>query len=116
MDLTAYQDHVELCNKQIELAQEYDKQRIIAGNAKTELEIRLTSALPSIRLEKPNVGVEMAYLLLMEFEPDTKNIYRQWKEAESKYKGIEKLIEAYASKISFQQSLMRYVSQGEKFG
>src|SRR3990167_2016399 len=108
MDYNQAQAIAELAKKQVKLAEEYAKQREIAGKAKTEMEIRLVVKLPHIRTQKANVGVDMANLMLMEIEPDTRTIYREWKEAEAKYKGLERILEANASVIMFHQSLMKY--------
>jgi hypothetical protein len=116
MDIFKAQEIAELAKKQTDLAWQYAQTRETATKAKTEMELRLISRLSTIRTQKANVGIDMSFLMLMELEPDTKTIYKEWKEAEAKYKGLEKILEANASIIMFYQSLMRYQKDGEKWG
>ena len=116
MDIQQAQEYGETARKQREISDKYAEQRKIASKAKTEMEILLVSALPTIRMSKPNVGIEMALLMLMEYQPETKLIYRQWKEAEGLYKGYEKILDANSGAIMYGMALMKYEGHGEKFG
>lgn len=115
MDIHKAQEYEAIVKNQNDIANKYSEQRKIASKAKTEMQILLVSALPNIRLSKPNVGIEMAFLMLMEYQPDTTAIYRQWKEAEGLYKGYEKILEANSSSLMYAMALMKYEGQGEKF-
>lgn len=115
MEHTKQQELSGLASHQIKLAQDYATQRQLAGELKTQLELMLVADLEWIRAEKSNVGYEMAMLMLLERNKAAKLIYQEFRQAESKYKGLEKLVDAHQSKISLEQSVMRYVSDGEKY-
>lgn len=103
-----------LANKQIELAGRYEQSRRKAGEAKTDLDILLVTHIKDIRAQKSNVGIEMAYIMLMEIEPTARQIYKTMIEETENYKGLEVLIEAHQSKISLEQSVLRYFRE-EKY-
>ena len=107
--------NIETNNQRIELAREYSKCRETAHTSKYNLDMILVSKLSDIRAYKANVGIDMAYLILLEdgFLPEdqrneAKEYYKEWKTNEGKYKGLERLMSAVESKITFIQSLMRY--------
>ena len=106
----------QIANEQAERAKEYADARRKAGLSKTKLDLLLTAALPTIRIQKPNVGVEMAVLILMEDNDVARGLYRDWQIEESTYKGLEKLLEAHATRISLEQSIFKYKREGEKYG
>jgi hypothetical protein len=115
-------DHVKadelslLATHQIELAKKYAIERMNAGTAKTQLELLLTSEMREILRVKKNAGYDVAMLLLLELKPEMRPVYENFRRAEANYKGLEKLIEAHQSKISVEQSIMKYIGQGEKYG
>ena len=115
MDYQRVQNLRKIAAEQIEHAQKFCELRERAGIAKTKLELLLTAQIPAISGEKKNVGVEMAYLMLMEIEPAAKEFYQEWQDSEAKYRGLEKLLDAYATRISLEQSIFRYVREGEKW-
>src|SRR3990167_6144803 len=115
MDFQKALDVIELTDSLILDAEAYKNARLAAGEAKKELEILLASKyLSDFRKEKKNLGYEMALLLLLEHEPSARETYEQFIREESKYKGLEKIIEAKQTKISFLQSLLKYQIRGEK--
>lgn len=116
MDVHKVQELSELASHQIRLAETFADKRKKAGGLKTELELMVTSKLKEIRTAKKNVGYDMALLMLLEILPEAQPIYREYRDAEDDYKGLEKLIEAHQTKISFEQSVMKYIGQGEKYG
>lgn len=116
MDIHKALELSKLADHQIALSQEYAEEREKAGKAKCDLEIMLTAKLGEIRKSKPNVGYDLAILMLIEIDFEAKFIYQDMCLATSRYKGLEKLIEAHQSKISLEQSIMKYIGQGEKFG
>jgi len=115
MDHVKAQELSKLADHQIKLAREYVNKRRIAGDLKTEIELLVTANLGDIRGSKKNVGYDMAVLMLLEMQPQFKETYRNFRAAESDYKGLEKLIEAHQSKISLEQSIMKYIGDGEKY-
>lgn len=116
MDHVKAQELSKLASHQIELAERYATKRNEAGHFKTTLELMLTAELREILKVKKNAGYDMAMLLLLEVAPDARQIYQEYRRAEDDYKGLEKLIEAHQSKISVEQSIMKYIGQGEKYG
>lgn len=116
MDIEKAKELSELANHQISLAQRYEKERSLAGTAKLELELVLVSKLKAIRAQKKNVGYDMAILILLEDSDVARNLYKAMCLHTDNYKGLEKLIEAHQSKISLEQSVMKYIGQGEKYG
>ena len=116
MDYEKVKNLRKIASEQVEHAKKFCELRERAGIAKTKLELLLTSQLPAIRGEKKNVGVEMAYLMLMEIEPAAKEFYQEWQDSEAKYKGLEKLLDAYATRISLEQSIFKYQRDGERYG
>lgn len=116
MEQSKQQELSELASHQIKLAKEYAEQRTKSGNAKADLDLILTANIGYIREKKANVGMDMAYIMLMESSKAASNLYKEWQLSENNYKGLEKLIEAHQSKISLEQSIMRYIGQGEKYG
>lgn len=105
-----------IAQEQRKHAENYADARKKAGVAKVSLELLLTAGLPSIRKEKKNVGIEMAMMMLMEFDLEARKFYKEWQEQEAIYKGLEKLLEAHATRISFEQSVLKYIHTGEKYG
>ena len=105
-----------IADKQIENAKLYAAARQKAGEAESELKILLTASLKSLRGNKKNLGVEMACLMLMEDNEVARELFRIWTVKEAKYKGLEKLLEAYGSKLIMEQSLLKRQTDGEKWG
>ena len=116
MEHTELQELRDIAKAQADLALEYCKHRTLAGEAKTALDIILAANLPAIREEKSNVGIEMAYLMLLEYAPESKELFRTWQNNEAKYKGLERLMDARASRIMMEQSIMKWRQQGERYG
>lgn len=116
MELQQIQQTQESCQKIIELAIEYNTARQSAGQAKKDLDLLLASRLKSIRERKRNVGYEMALLMLCEENSIAQGLYATMIDQTNVYKGIERLIDAHKTNISFVQSYMKYVHEGEKFG
>ena len=116
MDHTKAAELSKLASHQIKLAGDYATKRREAGDAKTELELMLTAELKEILRVKKNAGYDMAILLLLEVKPELREVYQKFRRAEDDYKGLEKLIEAHQSKISLEQSVMKYIGQGERYG
>ena len=105
-----------IADKQIEIAKQYEEARRKSGEAEGDLKLILTSRLKELRGTKKNIGVEMAILMLMEENATAQKLYKDWVTWESKYKGLEKLLDAYASKLITEQAIMKYIGQGERWG
>lgn len=116
MDITKANELSQIANHQMENAKSYADARVKAGKAEYSLKILLTSKLKELRGNKKNLGIEMALLMLMEDNETARNLYAEWMEWESKYKGLEKLLEAYASKLITEQAIMKRFTEGEKWG
>jgi len=116
MDIHKAKDHLATTEERISLAREYTTARSEAYKNKYKLEMILVAHLSMIRSYKANVGVDMAFLMLLEpnflsnpeHTAEAKGYYKAWKENEAKYKGLERLLGAVESKTTFIQSLMRY--------
>jgi hypothetical protein len=106
----------DLAKDQAKRAEEYCQARRKAGQAKVALDLMLTAQLPDIRAEKRNVGIEMAYTMLMERNEAAKEFFEIWQKEESNYKGLEKMLEAYASRIMLEMSILKRQADGEKWG
>ena len=104
-----------IAQEQKKHAEAYCTARKRAGIAKVKLELLLVAHLEDIRKQKKNAGYEMSVLMLLERLEEAKPFYSEWQEQEAAYKGLEKLCEAYATRISFEQSVMRFTREGEKY-
>jgi hypothetical protein len=102
-------DYRATIEQQIELSKEYARHRKVAGGSKQALDILLAAEFKTIRETKPNVGYDLAIVMLIEKNETAKTYYKDLIIAESQYKGIEKILEALQNKTSFAQSLMKYV-------
>lgn len=116
MDTEKISELSALSTQQIKNAERYSEARIFAGEAESHLKILLTAKLPELRGNKKNLGIEMAILMLMEDSEVARKLYLDWVKWESVYKGLEKLIDAYSSKLIFEQSLMKFRKEGERWG
>lgn len=116
MDEFTMNDLRDLAKEQATRANEYCQARRKAGSAKVALDLILTAQLPGIRAEKRNCGVEMAYLILMERSEAAKGYYEAWQTEEANYKGLEKLLEAYGSRIMLEMSIAKREAEGAKWG
>jgi hypothetical protein len=115
-DVFTVLDLRELAKEQAKRADEYCIARRAAGEAKVKLDLILTAYLPGIRMNKPNAGIEMAHQMLMERCAEAKEYYEIWQKEEANYKGLEKLLEAYASRIMLEMSILKRQAEGEKWG
>lgn len=116
MDVPLIKKLREIADEQVRCADEYSEARRLAGEAEVSLNIILAANLKNIRAQKRNVGIEMAHLMLCEDNEEAKRLYMEWKTNEARYKGLEKLLEARSAKLIFEQSLMKNVREGEKWG
>lgn len=115
MEQKQAQELAQIAYKQVELADEYALIREQAGQCECALELKLADRLTIYRAEKPNVGYDFAMLMLVGENKEAAQIFKQFRELTGKYKGLEKQIEARQSIISYEQSKMKYVLQGERY-
>lgn len=115
MDYHTAKDYLPVLDNRIKLAEDYRKARTKAADAKYGLELMLVSSLSRIREDKPNVGYDMAILMLLEpfflSEDDmevAQKFYQDMLKYTAEYKGLERMMGALESKVTFVQSLMRY--------
>ena len=104
-------DLQKLTDDHIAFAEEYRIARIKASKAKEQFYIIFSSILPEIRKEKRNIGQEMAIIEAIRIHEVAKDLWRDWQKYEAEYKGLEKLIEALKSKISLNQSIMKWAAE-----
>jgi hypothetical protein len=112
------QDLVKWTDEVIRLSNLYGKERKAFGIAKANLDVLLAGKLISMLGTKKNLGIEMAYLLLIAGDDRlvTERVYQEMIHHENNYKALEKMIDAYHSKIMATQSIMRFKLEGEKGG
>ena len=108
MDIARQHEYIELTNKLIKLSEDYYEARMKASEAKLSLDYMLASKYEEIRTIKSNVGIESAYVILMELEPTTKKFYQDMTHYTNKYKGLEKIMDAMRTKVSLWQSLCKW--------
>lgn len=116
IDPRKIEDLKKIADQQIKNAERYAVARRIAGEAEVGLNILLVTKLAEIREEKKGVGVEMAQLMLCEHDLVARGLLKEWKENEAIYKGLEKLLDATGAKLIFEQSILKHIKEGEKWG
>lgn len=119
MDYKQAMDGFEITSEIVDRARDYIKALNEATEAKNYLEVILTAEyLKDFRAVKKNLGYDMALLMMLEkaAEQDNDDIldaYKQYQTKTAEYKGLEKLINALETKVSYYQSLMRWQREGE---
>lgn len=116
MDHIKAQELSKLADVQIQNATAYFEARRRAGDALSALDLMVAASLTDFRSKKKNLGIELARLMLIENNPSAQSFFKEWQEPEARYKGLEKLLEAYATKISLEQSIMKFIKEGERYG
>ncbi len=107
----------------VDLSRQYADARNASAEAKKNMDIILAARyLDGFLAKKKNLGIDMAYLMLINEEIDPtghseiKEYYETYHVKEAEYKGIEKMIEAISSRIMLIQSVMKYQLKGEQNG
>ena len=116
MDINKVHQLSEIASKQVEIAERYSKVRLESAKAESSLKIILTASLGELRKSKKNVGVEFAILMLCEENEVAKRLYSEWITKEAEYKGLERLLDARSSQLIFEQSVMKFTKEGERYG
>lgn len=104
-----------LAQSQRDIADRYAKARELSGKAETDLKIIVASKINEMRKEKKNIGIEMAVLSIIDSDSVAKGLYEEWHKNEAIYKGLERVLDANGSSLIFEQSLMKFVKDGERF-
>jgi len=106
---------LDLSNRQIRLAEEYRKARVAFGRAKHNLQIYLVPKQKNPRYQRAALDRQIMMLISdMLTDEDEKGLahvrlaQEEYIKAQQEYKGLEKLLEAYTSRITVFQSLMRW--------
>lgn len=116
MDVNKIEKLRAIAQKQVETANSYANVRLDAATAESELKIIVTSRLKELRGTKRNLGIEMAILMVCEEDEHARDLYHIWVTKEALYKGLEKLLDAQGSQLIFEQSIMKFQGNGEKWG
>jgi len=104
-----------LAEGQRKLAYKYAKTRKAYGDAKWEIMLLIAPLLKEDRYRKASSHKQILMLMQEALEVHKKYIYEvseTYTKSLEEYKGIQRLINANASRISTIQSLMRYAGQG----
>lgn len=112
MEISKIYEIEEESKKVVSLAHDYLVNRKVAGETKSDLDVLLAAEIITLRKKKPNIGYEMALIMLMADNPEARELYKKHIIHESNYKAIEKLIDAMQSKISLFQSILKYIEKG----
>lgn len=120
MDIIATEQELrELAEKQREMCEQYFEARKRFGEAKLNLTVLLVPHQEEKDYRKASFEKQLLMLLAdtpENHKPEVYGYYREYIEQEQRYKGLEKIIEAYASRISSLQSLMKWEKQNVPFG
>lgn len=106
----------DVADLQVRNANKYADARQLAGKAQAALDLMVAAKLDDLRAKKKNLGVDMARLMLIGENSHARHFYTEWMENEAIHKGLEKVLDAGSTKISFEQSVMKFVKEGEKYG
>jgi len=121
MDYTqTEQELLGLSNQQIRLAEEYRLARTTFGKAKHNLQIYLVPRQTNSRYQRSALDRQIMMLISdMTEEKDEEGLshvlkaHEDFIKAQQEYKGLEKLLEAYTSRITVFQSLMRWQREND---
>ena len=116
MDIHQAIENQKLCDELVQIAREVRQKRNECAVRKGLLDHLLVKNFKKIRDIKSNVGIDTAYIILQEINPESEEPYQDWKSYESEYKGLEGIMEAIKTKISYNQSIMKYQIKGEDNG
>lgn len=106
----------DIADQQIKNSEAYAQARKEAGEAEADLKILLAPALKEMRKTKKNLGVEMAVLFFIAENEIARNLYEIWIKQEAIYKGLEKILDSYSAKLIMEQSIMKRLGSGERWG
>lgn len=108
IDFIDSQEVVHLSDKLLDVAYSYAEHRNKACEAKTSLELILSSRLPELRKKKSNLGYDMALLMLLESaDPEIVKYFTESNYHEAQYRGLEFIRDALTTKISLTQTLVK---------
>ena len=87
-------------------SKQYKDARVEYSGLRKFITVETAKRLPEFRKEKPNVGHQMAELMAMD-DKKMQETYGEMIEAENLYKGLERVMNAYSTRISLGQSLIK---------
>lgn len=103
----------ELTDEKFKHAKRYETYRLSYGQAKADLDVILSVNMPKILEKRKNAGYETCLLLLLSELPELRDTYRNMIKNQEACKALEKILDAYDSKIFSLQRVMQYNIGGE---
>lgn len=105
----------ELTDRRIDLANKYATERKAYGEVKSEIDIIYAAHILRLTEKRKALGYETGLIMLMaelgqEFQDSYKSLIQHY----NNYKAIERMIDAVESKITANQSLMRFYREQEE--
>ena len=94
-------------------SEEYYSARVRSAQARIDFDILM---LPHLDNFPKSMSYEKMCLMFCKDNEQAQQLYRTWHEQEATYKGLDNIISANESRISFEQSKMKYQHQGEQRG
>lgn len=89
-----------------QIAEQYQDARALHATALKNLKLRLSKEYRLKHID-PKIAEDKAYLIMAENDDEVRDMLRDLIEKRSIYKGLEKLMEARAAALSFNQSLIK---------
>lgn len=103
------QELTSLSNELIKVSERYNQERMKAANCRRTLYVLLAQKQNEARYKSAALDRQLLLLLSdSNQDPDIKLVYEELLLSEESYKGLEKIINAYQTKISALQSLMKW--------
>ena len=106
-------------NKAIELSEQSIEDGEIMIKNKLKCEYVLTDHIDVLRENRKNIGYDMSFIELLRkgylAEEERQELYKwygRWKDLENKIKRADKLVDTLLSKVSYEQSKMKYNMKG----
>ena len=93
-------------------AQEYANARELCAKAKYKIDVLIGAKYLENELNN-RVAYDKAFIIVACESEENKAIYREFIEHQSRYKGLEKIIEANADQVRWAQSKMKYIVENE---
>lgn len=101
---------IDLAEENIKIAKEYYKARKEYAEAKLYLDLQIALEMPLLQAKRKNIGYDMAILSIVEIKGNSdecRGYYETLIKQKSKYKGLEKVMNAISNRISLGQSLIK---------
>jgi hypothetical protein len=98
---------ITLADRLEELSQSYADERTKSADRLTTLDVLLAANLTRLQQYKRNAGIDQLRLMLVSEDETAKEVFEEYREAESKYKGLERLISAVQEKINVRKIIIK---------